>query len=138
MYGRQLPDVVGEGANKGNKILDVLFGNRECLVGNIKVRGCLGRSDHEMLDFSILVEPWRGVSRTASLDFWKADFNLFQTTVERVPWELVLESMGAQESWEYFKEVILKVEDLTIPTIHGRQAFLDIISLYVSIDIFVI
>ena len=115
MYGRQLPDVVGEGANKGNKILDVLFGNRECLVGDIKVRGCLGRSDHEMLDFSILLEPERGVSRTATLDFRRADFNLFRTMNEWVPWEVVLESMRAQESWEYFKEVILKVQELTIP-----------------------
>ena len=35
--------------------------------------------------------------------------------VERVPWEVVLEGMGAQKGWEYFKEVILKVQELTIP-----------------------
>ena len=66
-----------------------------------------------MLDFSILVEPWWGVSRTATLDFQRADFNLFRTMVERVSWEVVLESVGAQEVWEYFKEVILK--ELAIP-----------------------
>ena len=73
------------------------------------------QSDHEMLDFSILVEPQRGVSRTATLDFQRTDFNLFRTMVERVPWEVVLESVGAQEGWEYFKETVLKVQDLTIP-----------------------
>lgn len=52
-----------------------------------------------MLDFLILVEPWRGVSRTATLDFWRVDFNLFRTMVERVLWEVVLESVGAQECW---------------------------------------
>ena len=80
---------------RGNKILDLLFVNREGLVGDVKVGGCLGHSDHEMLDFSILVEPWRGVSRTATLDFLRADFNFFRTMVERVPWEAVLESVGA-------------------------------------------
>ena len=35
--------------------------------------------------------------------------------VERVPWEVVLESVVAQEGWEYFKEVILKMQELTIP-----------------------
>jgi len=35
--------------------------------------------------------------------------------VERVLWEVVLEGMGGQEGWEYFKEVILKVHELTIP-----------------------
>ena len=37
------------------------------------------------------------------------------TMVERVPWEVVLESVVAQEGWEYFKEVILKMQELTIP-----------------------
>ena len=81
----------------------------------VRVGGCLQYNDHKMLDFSILVEPRRGVSRTATLDFWKADFNLFRTMVERVPWEVVLKGMGTQEGWEYFKEVILKVQELIIP-----------------------
>ena len=99
----------------GCKILDLLFLNREGPVGDVKVGGHLGQSDHEMLDFSILVELRRGVSRTATLDFWRADFNLFRAMVERVPWEVVLESVGAQKGWEYFKEVILKVQELTVP-----------------------
>ena len=105
-------------------ILDLLFVNREGLVGNVKVGGGLEQSDHKMLDFSILAEPQRGVSRTATLDFRRADFHLCRTMVERVPWEVVLESMGAQEGWEYFKETVLKVQDLTIPTSRktSRQA----------------
>ena len=99
---------------RGKKILYLLFVNRDYLVGDVKVGGHLGQSDHEMLDFSILVESWRGVSRTATLDLQRADFNLLRTMVERVPWEVVLESVGAQEGWEYLKEVILKVHKLTI------------------------
>ena len=68
-----------------------------------------------MIDLSILVEAWRGVSRTATLDFQRTDFNLFRTMVERVPWEVLLEGVGAQEGWQYFPEVILKVQELTIP-----------------------
>ena len=72
---------------RGSKIL--LFVNREGLVGDVKAGGRLGQRDREMLDFSILVEPRRGVSRTATLDFQRTDFNLFRTMVERVPWEVV-------------------------------------------------
>ena len=95
----------------GSNILDLLFVNREGLVGVVKVGGHLGQSDHEMLDFSILVEPWRRFSKTAALDFRGADFSLFRTMVERVPWEVVLESVGAQEGLEYFKETVLKVQE---------------------------
>ena len=84
-------------------------------MGDVKVGGCLGQSDHKMLDFSILIEPWRGVSRTATLDFQRANLNLLRTMVERVPWEVLLEGVGAQEGWQYFPEVILKVQELTIP-----------------------
>lgn len=101
---------------RGSKIL--LFVNREGLVGDVKAGGRLGQRDREMLDFSILVEPRRGVSRTATLDCRRANSNLFRTMVERVPWEVVLESLGAQEGWEYFKETVLKVQDLTIPMSH--------------------
>ena len=52
---------------RGSKILDLLFVNREGLAGNVKIGGYLGHSDHEILDFSILVEPQRDVSRTATL-----------------------------------------------------------------------
>ena len=64
---------------RGSKILDLLFVNREGLAEDVKVGGCLGHSDHEMLDFSIFVELWRGVSRTATLDCQRADFKLFRT-----------------------------------------------------------
>ena len=100
---------------RGSKILDLLFVNREGLVGDVEVGGCLEHSDHKMLDFSIPVEPRRGVSRTATLDFQSADFNLFRTMVERVPWEVVLGGVGAQEGWEWFKEVTLKMQELTTP-----------------------
>ena len=95
---------------RASKIL--LFVNREGLVGDVKAGGRLGQRDREMLDFSILVEPRRGVSRTATLDFQRANLNLLRTMVERVPWEVLLEGVGAQEGWQYFQEVILKVQEL--------------------------
>ena len=83
---------------------------------DVKFVGCLGHSDHEMPDLSILVEPQRRVSRTATLDFQRTDFNLFRNMADRDPWEVVLEGLGAQEGWEYFKEVNLNVQELTIPS----------------------
>jgi len=38
-----------------------------------------------------------GVSKTTTMDFQRADFGLFRTLVERVPWERVLKGKGVQE-----------------------------------------
>jgi len=61
---------------RGAALLDLLFTNRESLVGDVEVRGCLGQSDHDMVEFSILGGVRRGNSKTATLDFWRADFEL--------------------------------------------------------------
>ncbi|KAK4810673.1 hypothetical protein QYF61_007473 [Mycteria americana] len=95
--------------------LDLLFTNREGLVGDVMVGGCLGQSDHEMIEFLILGEVRREVSRTATLDFRRADFGLFRRLVERVPWEAALMGKGVQEGWTFFKEEVLKAQEQAVP-----------------------
>jgi len=90
-----------------------LFANTEGLVADVMVGGCLGHSDQETIVFI----SWRkrGVSRTATLDFQRADFGLFRNMVDRVPWEAVLEGKGLQEGWTLFKEEVLKVQEQAVP-----------------------
>ena len=95
--------------------LDLLFANREGLVGDVMVGGRLGHSDHEMTEFLILGEVRRGVSRTATLDFRRADSGLFRGLVDRVPWEAVLKGKGVQEGWTFFKKEILKAQEQVVP-----------------------
>lgn len=54
-------------------------------MGDVKVGGCLGHSDHEIVQVSMLEEVGRKVSTTATLEFWRADFDLFQNLVDRIP-----------------------------------------------------
>ena len=64
-----------------------------------------------MIEFLILGEVRRGVSRTATLGFWRADSGLFRSLIHKVPWEAVLKGKGVQEGWTFFKKEILKVQD---------------------------
>jgi len=72
---------------RGGASLDLLFVNREGLVGDVVVRGHLGLSDHEMTQFSVQGEVKRGASKTTTVDFRRADSGLFRMPAERVPWE---------------------------------------------------
>jgi len=48
---------------RGGASLDLLFTNREGLVGDVVVGGCLKLSDHEMLEFSVHGEVKRGPAK---------------------------------------------------------------------------
>ncbi|KAK4815187.1 LOW QUALITY PROTEIN: hypothetical protein QYF61_021047 [Mycteria americana] len=82
---------------------------------DVMVGGCLGQSDHEMIEFLIHGEAARGVSKTATLDFRRVDFGLFRRLVERVPWEAALMGKGVQEGWTFFKEEVLKTQEQAVP-----------------------
>ncbi|KAK4810641.1 hypothetical protein QYF61_007378 [Mycteria americana] len=105
-----LTQLVSEPTREGAP-LDLLFTNREGLVSDVMVGGCLGQSDHEMIEFLIRGEAARGVSKTATLDFRRADFGVFRRLAERVPWEADLMGKGVQEGWTFFKEEVTESQN---------------------------
>ncbi|GAB0183845.1 mitochondrial enolase superfamily member 1 [Grus japonensis] len=79
-------------------MLDFVLTNKEGLVGSVKLKGSLGCSNHEMVDFKTLQAVRRALSKLTTLDFRKADFCLFRDLLGRVPWDKALEGRGAQDS----------------------------------------
>ena len=63
---------------RGGVLLDLLFTNREGLVGGVKAGDCLGQSNHKILEFSILGGVRRMTSKTPILNFQRVDFDLLQ------------------------------------------------------------
>jgi len=109
-----LTQLVGE-PTRGCASLDLLLTNREGLVGDVVAGGCLGLSDHEMIEFLVQGEVKRGASNTTTVDVWRADFGLFRTLVERVTWERVLKGKGVQVGSTFFKEEDLKAQEEAVP-----------------------
>jgi len=85
-------------------------------VGNVKLKGSLGCSDHEMVEFKILRAGRWVCSKLTTLNFRRADFHLFRDLLRRVPWDKALEERGAQESWIIFKHHLLQAQERCIPT----------------------
>ncbi|KAJ7400049.1 rna-directed dna polymerase from mobile element jockey-like [Pitangus sulphuratus] len=52
---------------RGSALLDLLFTNKEGLVAYVVVRGHLGHSDHEIIEFSVLVKEVPDYWRLASV-----------------------------------------------------------------------
>ena len=71
---------------------DLFFVSREALAVDVMVGGCPGHSSHKMIEVLILEEVRKGSSRTASLDFQRADFGLFRSLIDSILCEAVLKS----------------------------------------------
>jgi len=54
----------------------------------------------------------RSIVRT--LIFRKANFQFFKELVSRTPCEMVLRDRGAEQSWQVFKDVFYRVQELSI------------------------
>lgn len=67
---------MGEPAREG-ALMDLVFLNREGLTGDVMVRGYLEHSNCKMIEFFILREVRRGISRNVTL----ADCDLFRSLV---------------------------------------------------------
>ena len=74
---------VVEEPTRGGVLLDLILTNKEGLVKEVKVEGSLGCSDHEMVEFKILSGRSKARSRIATLDFRRANFDLFRDLLSR-------------------------------------------------------
>lgn len=68
-------------------------------MGNVKLKGNLGCSEHKMVKFEILRAVRRAHSELIILDYKRADFGLYKGLLVEVPRDKALERKWAQESW---------------------------------------
>ena len=90
-----LMQVVEEPRRK-SVLLDFDLTNKEGLVGNIKAWGNIGCSDHKIMEFRILHGKNKAISRIASLNFRRGDFDLFKDLLGSIAWVRSLEGRGAK------------------------------------------
>jgi len=105
-------------------MLDLVLTNKEGLVRNVKVKGSLGCSDHEMVEFKILRAARRVSSKLCVVGFRRAYFGLLRDLLGKIPWNKALEGRGAQESWSVFKDHLLQAQKQCLPnkTKSGRNS----------------
>ncbi|GAB0209793.1 hypothetical protein GRJ2_003445000 [Grus japonensis] len=69
---------VTEEPTRRDAMLDLVLTNKEGLVGDVKLKGSLGCSDHEMVELNILRAARGTHCKLTTLDFRRADFGLFR------------------------------------------------------------
>ena len=105
---------LSEPARKG-ALLDSLFVNKEGLVGDVTVGGCLGHSDHKEVEFKLFGVMRKKVSIIATVDIKRANLKLHRELLRSVPWEATFEDLGLHESWSVLKNHLLKAQEQAMP-----------------------
>lgn len=81
----------------GGVLLDHVLTNIDGLDREVKTGDSLGYRDHKVVEFKILSERSKTKSGIATLDFKRANFDLFQDLLGAGLWARVLEGTGACE-----------------------------------------
>ncbi|KAF4790719.1 hypothetical protein TURU_138206 [Turdus rufiventris] len=68
-----------------------------------------------MVELRILHGGSKAVSRTRTLNFWRANFSLFNDLLRGIPWYRALADKRVQENWSIFKHHFLQAQDQCIP-----------------------
>lgn len=63
-------------------------------MADVTIGGCLGHSNHKIIDFDF----WRN-NEGGQQDSQRAGFGLFMMLVDKDPWDAVLRGKGVQEGW---------------------------------------
>ena len=95
-------------------LLDLLLTNAEEIIKGVKVGGCLGCSDHALVEFVISRDVGLAKSGVKTLNFGRANFKLFNGLLAEIPWDAVFKNKNV-ESWLLFKDAFLRAQELSVP-----------------------
>ena len=94
--------------------MDLMVTNSSELIGDVKTGGNLGCSDHALGEFTVLRGTGKVRSIVRTLDFRKANFQLFKELLSRTPWETGVRDRGTEWSWKILKDAFHRAWDLSV------------------------
>ena len=87
----------------------------EYSIGEFKIGGNLGCSDHALVEFEIWRNAGLTKSRARRLCFRRANFLLLKELLSGISGESVLEGMGTEQSWQHLGDTLLRAPELSNP-----------------------
>ena len=102
---RGMEQYVEEPTHINGNILDLILCDREGVINTVRMRGRLGKSDHEMITFWATVDANRTIDARPTYDHYRANYNGMRAALEGETWE-ALEQRDVNVSWKYIKERI--------------------------------
>ena len=98
--------------------LDYVFTDEDNIVQDIHVDEALGKSDHAVLHWRMMVEPdrtWDSRNAAVKFKYWKGDFVSIGKHLTAIDWPKELENKTVEESWLYFRDTVKQLVNKFVP-----------------------
>lgn len=73
------------------------------------------------MKFAVLRDMHQVKDKVRTLNIRKVIFQLFKKLVNRTRWETALKNKGPEKSEQVFKDVFLKAQELSIPSVRNQE-----------------
>ena len=84
--------------NQQDSLLDLILTNEENMIDNIRYLPPLGKSDHLVIQFSLITYINRFRTQTEKLNFFKGNYDQLRTNLRNIAWdEAITEAMNLKE-----------------------------------------
>ena len=90
---------VEEPTHKSGNILDLVLCDQEGMIKEVKGEGRVGKSDHDVISFTVCVRPEKSTISRMTMNFRKAKFEDMRGQMRAVNWRETLRDKDANEIW---------------------------------------
>jgi len=80
----------------------------------------LGCNDYGLVEFMTLRNTGLANSRVRVLNFKRTKFQRFKELLNEILWETVLRDIGIEQSWQLFKDIFLRAQELSVLSIRNE------------------
>jgi len=102
-------------------ILDLLVTNTSELICDVKIAGSLGCSHHALVEFSVLKDVGQVKSIVSTLNFRKANFQLFRELVNRTSWETVVRNREQNRAIRFLRMLSIERYSTQFPGVRNQK-----------------
>lgn len=80
----------------------------------------MGCNDYSLVEFMTLRNTGLANSRVRVLNFKRTNFQRFKELLNEILWETVLRDIGIEQSWQLFKDIFLRAQELSVLSIRNE------------------
>ena len=106
---------VEEPTHRSGNTLDLVLCDQEEMIKEVRGEGRLGKSDHDMISFTLCARPNKTANQRMTMNFRKAQFEEMRGRMKEIDWQEILRDKDANEMWISIRGCVERLMSDLIP-----------------------